>query len=61
MHVSAATATGQPLLTAAPLQQFIHYQQTPHPPHFQSQPYQQMVSMISIPKYKTNFYFLVLG
>ncbi|XP_067615542.1 ataxin-2 homolog isoform X2 [Eurosta solidaginis] len=38
-HVSATTATGQPLLAAAPIQQFIHYQQTPHAPHFQSQPF----------------------
>lgn len=49
MHVSAAAATGQPLLTAAPLQQFIHYQQAPHPPHFPSQPYQPMVRMFHEP------------
>lgn len=49
MHVSAAAATGQPLLTAAPIQQFIHYQQAPHPPHFPSQPYQPMVRMFHEP------------
>ncbi|XP_055848487.1 ataxin-2 homolog isoform X2 [Episyrphus balteatus] len=49
MHVSAAAATGQPLLTAAPLQQFIHYQQAPHPPHFPTQPYQPMVRMFHEP------------
>jgi len=34
MHVSATTATGQPLMAAGPIPQFIQYQ---HPPHFQSQ------------------------
>lgn len=38
MHASAAT--GQPLLATGPLPaQFIPYPQTPHAPHFQSQPY----------------------
>lgn len=46
MQVSAATATGQPLLTAP----FLHYQQTAtHPSHFQTQPYQQMVRYYSEP------------
>ena len=38
MHASAAT--GQPLLATGPMPtQFIPYPQTPHAPHFQSQPY----------------------
>ncbi|XP_055901920.1 ataxin-2 homolog isoform X2 [Eupeodes corollae] len=49
MHVSAAAATGQPLLTAAPMQQFIHYQQATHPTHFSSQPYQPMMRMFHEP------------
>ncbi|KAL5284530.1 ATXN2 family protein [Megaselia abdita] len=46
MQVSAAAATGQPLLTGP----FLHYQQTAtHPSHFQTQPYQQMVRYYSEP------------
>ncbi|XP_022212496.2 ataxin-2 homolog isoform X2 [Drosophila obscura] len=41
MHVSATTATGQPLMAAGPMPQFIQY---PHAPqtHFQSQGYTHM-------------------
>ncbi|XP_002014061.2 ataxin-2 homolog isoform X1 [Drosophila persimilis] len=41
MHVSATTATGQPLMAAGPMTQFIQY---PHAPqqHFQSQGYAPM-------------------
>ncbi|XP_037944950.1 ataxin-2 homolog isoform X2 [Teleopsis dalmanni] len=45
MHVSATAATGQPLLATTQIPQFIHYQQTPHAPPFQSQTFGPMVRM----------------
>ncbi|KAH8386292.1 hypothetical protein KR200_003169, partial [Drosophila serrata] len=41
MHVSATTATGQPLMATAQIPQFIQYGHAPHQQHFQSQ-YAQM-------------------
>ncbi|XP_037921942.1 ataxin-2 homolog isoform X2 [Hermetia illucens] len=50
-QLQVTAATGQPLLTAAgPMPTpFLQYQQAPHPSHYPSQPYQQMVRMYPEP------------
>ncbi|EDW42045.1 ataxin-2 homolog isoform X1 [Drosophila sechellia] len=42
MHVSASAATGQPLITAGPIPQFIQYGHAPHQQQFQSHTYAPM-------------------
>ncbi|XP_039231667.1 ataxin-2 homolog isoform X2 [Drosophila yakuba] len=42
MHVSASAATGQPLITAGPIPQFIQYAHAPHQQQFQSHTYAPM-------------------
>ncbi|XP_016952561.1 ataxin-2 homolog isoform X1 [Drosophila biarmipes] len=42
MHVSASAATGQPLITTGPIQQFIQYGHAPHQQQYQSHTYAPM-------------------